>query len=339
MAAAFFLLEHVHLTLELGVRGDGTGLHEHHAALDVFLLDAPQQQTNVVASHALIEQLAEHFHTGDGGLAGVLDADDFDLFADLDDAALDPAGGHGAATGDGEDVFHCHQEGLVHFPLRLRNAGVNSRHQFLDLGFPLSLALDGLQAGDLNHGDVVAGEVVAGEQFADLHLHQFDDLFVIDHVALVECNHQSGNAHLLGQKDVLLGLGHGAVGGGTHQDGAVHLSGTGDHVLHIVRVARAVHVGVVTSLGLVLNVSGVDGDAALTLFRGAVDVGVVLNFSLTLLGEHVGDRSGEGGLAVVNVADGADVDVGLVPFELLACHGCLKNRGLDLEEFRDQELP
>ena len=238
-----------------------------------------------------------------------------------------------------EDVFHCHQEGLVHFPLRLRNAGVNSRHQFLDLGFPLSLALDGLQAGDLNHGDVVAGEVVAGEQFADLHLHQFDDLFVIDHVALVQCNHQSGNAHLLGQKDVLLGLGHGAVGGGTHQDGAVHLSGTGDHVLHIVRVARAVHVGVVTSLGLVLNVSGVDGDAALTLFRGAVDVGVVLNFSLTLLGEHVGDRSGEGGLAVVNVADGADVDVGLVPFELLACHGCLKNRGLDLEEFRDQELP
>ena len=138
---------------------------------------------------------------------------------------------------------------------------------------------------------------------------------------------------------MLLGLGHRAVGGGTHQDGAVHLSGTGDHVLHIVRVARAVHVGVVTSLGLVLNVSGVDGDAALTLFRGAVDVGVVLNFSLTLLGEHVGDRSGEGGLAVVNVADGADVDVGLVPFELLACHGCLKNRGLDLEEFRDQELP
>ena len=138
---------------------------------------------------------------------------------------------------------------------------------------------------------------------------------------------------------MLLGLGHGAVGGGTHQDGAVHLSGTGDHVLHIVRVARAVHVSVVTCLGFVLNVSGVDGDAALTLFGGAVDIGIVLNLSLTLLGEHVGDRSGEGGLAVVNVADGADVDVGLVPFELLACHGCLKNRGLDWEEFRDQELP
>ena len=97
--------------------------------------------------------------------------------------------------------------------------------------------------------------------------------------------------------------------------------------------------GVVTGIGLVLNVSGVDGDAALTLFRSTVDVGVVLNFSLTLLGEHVGDCGGEGGFAVVNVADGADVDVGLVPFELLACHECLKNRGLDLEEFRDQELP
>ena len=149
-------------------------------------------------------------------LRGVANADDFDLFADFDDAALDTAGGHGATTGDGEDVFHSHQEGLVHFPLRLRDAGVNSRHQFLDLGFPLSLSFDGLQAGDLNHRDVIAGEVVAGEQFTDLHLHQFDDLLVIDHVALVQGNHQSGNAHLLGQKDVLLGLGHRAVGGSAH---------------------------------------------------------------------------------------------------------------------------
>ena len=87
VAAAFFLLEHIHLTLELGVRSDGAGLHQHHAALDVFLLDAAQQQTNVVASHALVEQLAEHLHTGDGCFAGIADADDLDFFADLDDAA------------------------------------------------------------------------------------------------------------------------------------------------------------------------------------------------------------------------------------------------------------
>ena len=128
---------------------------------------------------------------------------------------------------------------------------------------------------------------------------------------------------------MLLGLGHRAVGGSADQDGAVHLGGTRDHVLHVVRVTGAVHVGVVTRVCLVFNVGGVDGDAALTLLGSTVDIGVVLLLSLTFLGEHVCDRSGEGGFAVVNVADGADVDVGLVPFELLACHLWLKNRGLE----------
>jgi len=44
-----------------------------------------------------------------------LDADDFDFFADLDDAALDTTGHHGTTTGDGEHVFHGHQEGAVHW--------------------------------------------------------------------------------------------------------------------------------------------------------------------------------------------------------------------------------
>jgi len=30
---------------------------------------------------------------------------------------------------------------------------------------------------------------------------------------------------------------------------------------------------------------------------------------------------------VINVANGANVDVGLVPFELLACHGRKESRG------------
>ena len=81
---------------------------------------------------------------------------------------------------------------------------------------------------------------------------------------------------------------------------------------------------VVTVARLVLDVGHVDGDTALALFRGLVDlvergeggpgVGV---------GEHLGDRGGEGGLAVVNVTHGANVDVWLGPLELLLCHGWL----------------
>ena len=81
----------------------------------------------------------------------------------------------------------------------------------------------------------------------------------------------AGHVHLAGQKDVLAGLGHGTVSCGYHDDSAVHLSGTGYHVLHIVGVARAVNVCVVTIFGLVLYVGGVDGDTALLFLGGVVD--------------------------------------------------------------------
>ena len=113
------------------------------------------------------------------------------------------------------------------------------------------------------------------------------------------------------------GLSHGAVGGGDDQDGAVHLSSAGDHVLDIVGVARAVNVSIVTLVGLILHVGGVDGDAALALLGSLVDAGVVLVLSLALQSQILGDGGGQGGLAVVNVADGADVDMGLGALKLL----------------------
>ena len=59
---------------------------------------------------------------------------------------------------------------------------------------------------------------------------------------------------LAGEQDVLAGLRHRAVGGGDDQDRPVHLGGAGDHVLDVVGVARAVDVGVVPLLGLILHV-------------------------------------------------------------------------------------
>jgi hypothetical protein len=54
----------------VGVRLDRAGLAQHLAALDVFALGAAQQDADVVARLALVEQLAEHFHAGAGGLDG-----------------------------------------------------------------------------------------------------------------------------------------------------------------------------------------------------------------------------------------------------------------------------
>src|SRR6202012_5936717 len=90
------------------------------------------------------------------------------------------------------------------------------------------------------------------------------------------------------------------------------------HVLDVVRVTGAVHVCVVTRLGLVLDVRDRDGDPALFLFLRVVDLverreGVELG---VLVVQHPGDRRGQSGLAVVDVPNGADVYVRLGPLEL-----------------------
>jgi len=87
-------------------------------------------------------------------------------------------------------------------------------------------------------------------------------------------------------------------------------------------VTGAVDVGVVPVLGLVLHVRDRDRDAALTLLGGLVDLverreGVHVR---ELVVQHLGDRRGQRGLAVVDVADGADVDVRLGPLELRLRH-------------------
>ena len=163
------------------------------------------------------------------------------------------------------------------------------------------------------------------QQLADLQLDELEQLLVVDGVGLVQRDQDVGHTHLTGEQHVLTRLRHRAVSGGDYQDRAVHLGGAGDHVLDVVGVARGVDVRVVALVGLVLHVCDVDGDTALTLFRRIVDL--VERLRLVQVGElvmqHFGDRRGQGGLAVVNVTDGPDVDVGLGPLELRLRHFCV----------------
>ena len=75
-----------------------------------------------------------------------------------------------------------------------------------------------------------------------------------------------------------------------------------------------------TVIGLVLDVSGVDGDTTLSLFGSLVDGRVVGVLSAAEHCQILGDGSGQSGLAVVDVADGADVAMGLVSVKNLFCH-------------------
>ncbi len=105
-----------------------------------------------------------------------------------------------------------------------------------------------------------------------------------------------------------------------NKDRTVHLGGTGDHVLDVIRVARAVDVRIVTLLGLILSVVGVDRDAAGFLFRSVVDLVVPLDRRMTQGREALGDGSSQCRLAMVNVTDGSDVDVRLVTLKFLFRH-------------------
>ena len=125
-------------------------------------------------------------------------------------------------------------------------------------------------------GYVVARKIVLGQQFANFHLHQLQQFRVVHHVALVHVHHDVRHAHLARQQDVLARLRHRAVRRRHHQDRAVHLRRPRDHVLHVVRMARAVHVRVVTVRRLVLHVRRVDRDPARLLFRRLVNLVVRL---------------------------------------------------------------
>src|SRR3954463_1664639 len=90
VAAALFLLEDVHLGLEVRVRGDRARLAEHLPALDLLALDAAQQATDVVARATLVEDLAEHLDPGDDRGADLgMDTHDLHGVARVDDALLD----------------------------------------------------------------------------------------------------------------------------------------------------------------------------------------------------------------------------------------------------------
>ena len=322
MTAAFILRQNVHLTLEVGVRRDRTRLGQNLTALNFFTLRAAKQNTNVVASLTLIEQLAEHFNARAGRLRRRLHAHDFNFVANLDHAAFNTTRHHRTAAGNREHVFDRHEERLINSTFRRRNVRVKrfgelENRRFADRAL---VAFEGELGRTLDDGNVITREVVLREQFANFHFNEFEQLFVVDHVALVQVDDDVGNANLTGKQNVLAGLGHRAVSGRHDQDRAVHLSSTRNHVLHVVSVARAVNVRIVTICRFVFDVCGVDRDAASLFFRGRVDLIVSLGFTAEVLRERRADGCRQRGLAMVNVTDRADVHVRLRTLKFFLCH-------------------
>ncbi|MNZ93432.1 hypothetical protein D3C78_1124960 [compost metagenome] len=173
----------------------------------------------------------------------------------------------------------------------------------------------------LDDRGVITREVVLRQKFANFHFHQLEQLGVVNHVSLVQEDDDVRHANLAAQQDVFTRLRHRAVSGRHNQNSAVHLSGARDHVLHIVSVARAVNVRVVTRLRFVLDVGGVDRDAASLFFRSRIDLVVALGFATELVRQNGRDSCRQRRFAVVNVTNRTHVHVRLGTFKLAFCHG------------------
>ena len=312
---------------KLGVRMDGTNLAQHLATLDLVLGNTTEQSADVVAGLSLRKQFVEHFHTSHGSLFSLGgQTDDLNHIANLHSAALHTTGSHSATAGDREHILDRHQERQVRLTLRGGNVGVNSVHQLMNALVLRSVRIGagGLQslagrATDDRH--IVAGEIVGRKKITDLHFNQIKQFGVVHQVGLVHEDNDGRHAHLTGKQHMLAGLLKRTIGSGNHKDSAVHLSSTGDHVLHIVSVAGAVHMGVVTVGGFVLNMTGVDCDTSCLLFGSVVDLVISQELDLAVAErQHFGDGRGQSGLTVVNMTDGTNVNMGFRSFECFLSH-------------------
>ena len=142
-------------------------------------------------------------------LARVAEADDLDLFADLDDAALDATRRHRAAALDREHVLDRHQERLVDVAHRLRDLAcrapsssspIDSSH----FASPLSAG----SAATADDRRVVAVELVLVEELADFHLDEVEHLRVVHRVALVQEHDDVVQTDLAREEHVLARLRH-----------------------------------------------------------------------------------------------------------------------------------
>src|SRR6266571_4456816 len=315
------LRQDVHLRLELRVRRDAPRLRHHLPPLHLFLLRPPQQQPDVVPRHPLVQQLLEHLHPGHHTLERRPDPHHLHLLAHLHLPLLHPPRHHRPPPRNRKHVLDRHQERPVHRPLRHRYVLVHRRHQLVDLLQRPLVPLHRLQRRYLHHRDLVPRKLVRLQKLPHLQLHQIQQLLVVHRVHLVQGHHDPRHPHLPRQQNVLPRLRHRPVRRRHHQDRPVHLRRTRDHVLHVVRVPRTVHVRVVPVLRLVLHVRRRDRDPPLPLLRSVVDrVERPHRHFRELLVQRHRDRRRQRRLPVIHVPDRPHVHVRLRPLEFLLGH-------------------
>src|SRR5690606_17428490 len=201
MTAAFIFGQDVNFRFELGVRLDRAWLSQYLTTFDFFTFDTTQQNTNVLTSTAFVQQFAEHLNASTGRLSSLFDTNDFNFFANFNDAALYTTGNNSTTAGDGEYVFDWQQEWLVDSTFWFRDVRIQVASQLNDFSFPLCFAFQRFQSRTTDDWSVITWEIVLRQKFTNFHFYQFQQLFIINHVAFVQEHDDVRNAYLTTQQD------------------------------------------------------------------------------------------------------------------------------------------
>ena len=229
----------------------------------------------------------EHFDTSNNSLGFlVFKTNDFNFIVEFELSTLNSTCSNSTTTGNCEYIFNRHKERLISFSVRSGDVTVNCFHEFNNRSISriARIGAGALESGEsraLNDRCIVAGELVLIKSLTNFHLNEFEEFGIVNLIALVHEYYDVGNANLTGKEKMLLGLSHRAVSCSDNEDSAVHLSSTGNHVLDIVGMSGAVNVSIVTVFSLILNMSGVDCDSTLSLFRSLINHVVCFVLSLT----------------------------------------------------------
>ena len=324
MTTTLFLLKYIDGSLELRVRSDGTRMGNDHTTLYFLLVDTAEEQTYIITSLSLIEDLTEHLDASYNGLLVLTETKDLYFVTYLYGTSLNTTCCNSTTTCDREHILYRHQEGFINITLRLLNPVVDSVHEFHYLVFPLFYAIECTKCRTADDRSVCF-EVISFEELTYFHFYEFKHLLVLDHITLVKEYDDTGNVYLTSEQNVLTSLRHRTIGCSYNKDCAIHLSSTGYHVLYIVSVSRAVYVCVVTLCCLILDMSGIDGDTTLLLLGGVVNLieGLYFLACTQSLVEHLGDSGGQGCLTMVYVTDSTNVYVRFCAHKIFFSHSFL----------------
>ncbi len=161
MTATLVFLKNVNLSYELLVRMNSTWLSKYLTSLDLLLVDTAEEETYVVTSLSLIEELAEHLDTCNDSLLRLFtETYDLNLITYVDDTGLDTSSCYSTTTCDREDVLDWHKEWLLIVTWRKRNVLVNSCHKFHNLSLPLWVTVECTECRTTDYRSVVTVEVV-----------------------------------------------------------------------------------------------------------------------------------------------------------------------------------